>query len=386
MKNLLAKKIKIIADDKIPFLEGVLEPFADITYLPPSQIVKEVVKDADALIIRTRTKCSAELLEKSNIKFIATATIGFDHIDTSFCESHGIKWVNAPGCNSSSVQQYVASALLTLAKKKNIRLEAKTMGIVGVGNVGNKVEKIARIFGMNVLLNDPPRERNEHNKKFVPLDYLIAKSDIISLHVPLNMNGIDKTFHLADRSFFVKFKDSKIFINTSRGEVVETSALKEAIKNKLISACVLDVWENEPKIDRELLSVVDIATPHIAGYTVEGKANGTATCVNSVNEFFSLGLQPNWYPTNLPLSNRSNEISINCAEKNIQEIYFNCIHPTYDIMEDDLRLRKSVSDFEKQRSEYLVRREFNYYDVHLDNADEATQQKISELGFNIKIN
>ncbi len=377
------KKLKIIADDKIPFLEGILEPLTDISYLPPSQITKEAVKDADALFVRTRTICNSELLEKSKVKFIATATIGFDHIDAVYCEAKGINWINAPGCNSSSVQQYVASALLTLAKQKNIQLDSKTIGIVGVGNVGAKIERIAKIFGMKILLNDPPRERNEGNGKFVSLDYLVDKSDIITFHVPLNMNGIDKTFHLADEIFFEKFNKSKIIINTSRGEIVETNTLKKAVKNNKVVACVLDVWESEPNIDNELLKFVDIATPHIAGYSVEGKANGTAICVNGLNEFFDLGLEPNWYPKGLPSPGRSNKINVDCNGKSKQEVIRECITSTYNIVEDDKQLKKSVEDFEKRRAEYPVRREFNYYYVHLTNADEVIFSAIGELGFNL---
>jgi erythronate-4-phosphate dehydrogenase len=380
------KKIKIIADDKIPFLKGVLEPFADIHYLPPLQITKDIVKNADALLIRTRTKCDSNLLENASVKFIGTATIGFDHIDTNYCDVKGIKWVNAPGCNSSSVKQYLASALMAIAKEKKIKLEEMTIGIVGVGNVGSKVEKFAKIFGMNVILNDPPRERNEKSNNFISLDYLVEKSDLITFHVPLNLDGIDKTFHLADRSFFQKFSNSKIIINTSRGEVVETNALKEAIRDKRISACVLDVWENEPSIGRELLNEVDIATPHIAGYSVEGKANGTSTCINKLNEFFNLGLLPNWYPEVLPSPKKSKEIKIDCRGKSTQEVIYECIISTYDITEDDKRLRKSVSEFEKQRAEYPVRREFNYYDVHLSGSDGLIISALNELGFNLKIN
>lgn len=382
----MAKKIRIISDDKIPFLKGALEPFADIHYLLPAQITAEVIKTADALLIRTRTKCNAQLLEKSSIKYIATATIGFDHIDTDYCESKGIKWINAPGCNSSSVQQYVASALLTLAEQKKFQLDTKTIGIIAVGNVGSKVEKIAKIFGMNVLLNDPPRERKEGSEKFVSLDYLIENSDIITFHVPLNKSGVDKTFHLADEILFDKFQKSKFIINTSRGEVVSTKDLKKAIKGGKVSLCVLDVWENEPSIDNELLNLVDISTPHIAGYSIEGKANGTAACVNALNEFFCLGLEQNWYPTHLPLSNKSREIRIDCVGKTNQEIFFELIKSTYDIMGDDQRLRNSVSDFEKQRGEYPVRRECTYYDVQLSNANEQIKSAITELGFNLKNN
>lgn len=380
----MLKKIKIIADEKIPFLKGVLEPFVNIEYLPPSRINNLTIKEADALLIRTRTKCDRNLLDHSSVKFIATATIGFDHIDGVYCEENGIKWTNAPGCNSNSVKQYMASALLTLAKNQKLNLKDMTIGIIGVGNVGSKVENVANIFGMNVLLNDPPRERVERSSKFVSLDHLVENSDIITFHVPLNKIGVDKTFHLVNSNFFDRFNNSKIFINTSRGEVVETESIKNAIKNKGITHCVLDVWENEPRIDLELLNSVNIATPHIAGYSVEGKANGTSTCVNQLNKFFELGIEYNWYPKNLPAPKQSSEITVDCNNKSFQQVIYECVNFSYDIFSDDTRLRNSVEDFEKQRAEYPARREFNYYNVRLINADDKTRSAIHDLGFNFK--
>jgi len=377
------KKIKIIADNKIPFLKGVLEPFVKISYLDPFQITRETVKDAEALLVRTRTKCDSELLEGSTIKFIGTATIGFDHIDTELCEINGTKWINAPGCNSSSVQQYVVSALLTIAKLKKMQLDSITIGIVGVGNVGSKVQKAANILGLKILLNDPPRERKEGNEKFVGLDQLVEESDILTIHVPLNMNGIDKTFHLVNDEFFKKFNKGMIIINTSRGEVIDTNSLRNAIKNEKVISSVLDVWENEPKIDIKLMNLVDIATPHIAGYSIEGKANATAACVNSLNKYFNLGLAENWYPNNLPLPARSKEIIIECNGKSRQEIFFEGINSTYNITEDDKRLRNDVTNFEQQRVEYPTRREFNFYNVQLLNADKSLHEAFSELGFNL---
>jgi len=377
------KKIKIIADNKIPFLRGVLEPFAVVSYLDPFQITREIIKDAEALLVRTRTKCDSELLEGSTIKFIGTATIGFDHIDTELCEINGTKWINAPGCNSSSVQQYVVSALLTIAKLKKMQLDSITIGIVGVGNVGSKVQKAANILGLKILLNDPPRERKEGNEKFVGLDQLVEESDILTIHVPLNMNGIDKTFHLVNDEFFKKFNKGMIIINTSRGEVIDTNSLRNAIKNEKVISSVLDVWENEPKIDIKLMNLVDIATPHIAGYSIEGKANATAACVNSLNEYFNLDLAKNWYPSNLPLPARSKEIIIECNGKSRQEIFFEGINSTYNITEDDKRLRNDVTNFEQQRVEYPTRREFNFYNVQLLNADKSLHEAFSELGFNL---
>lgn len=381
----MINRIKIIVDNKIPFLRGVLEPFADILYLSPKEINNETVKDADALIIRTRTKCNAGLLENSKVKFIATATIGFDHIDSSYCGLNNIKWVSSPGCNSSSVHQYIASALVTLAERKKINLADKTIGIVGVGNVGSKIEKFARAIGMNVMLCDPPRQRNEGNSNFISLNELVEKSDIITFHVPLNRNGEDKTYHLADEKFIQKFNSSKIIINSSRGEVVETSALKNALKNGLVSSAVLDVWESEPNIDEELLSLVDLATPHIAGYSADGKANGTAMSVNALVKYFNLELANDWYPNEIPAAGNSIIIDYDCDKLSEQEIISKVILHTYKIAEDDNRLRESVQTFEKQRGEYPVRREFHNYSLDLKNCSEATKEKLYQIGFK-KIN
>ncbi len=200
----LNSMIRIIADDKIPFLKGVLEPYAKITYLTGNQINRKAVMEADALLVRTRTRCNSELLEGTPVKYIGTATIGFDHIDTDYCEKNNIKWINAPGCNSSSVQQYIAAALLRIASESGFSLRDKTIGIVGVGNVGSKVQKLAGILGMKVILNDPPRARSERTKIFVSLENVLKESDIITLHVPLNMDGRDKTNHFFDGNNFRK--------------------------------------------------------------------------------------------------------------------------------------------------------------------------------------
>ena len=379
-------KIKIVCDNKIPFLQEVLEPFADVRYLPPAEINRDSVKDADALLIRTRTKCNAQLLDGSSVKFIGTATIGFDHIDTKYCEFKNIKWANAPGCNSSSVMQYLASALVTLAKKRNLELNKLTIGIVGVGNVGSKVAKMSELLGLNVLMNDPPRMRAEGKSGFVELDKLVSESDVITFHVPLIREEIDKTFHLADEHFFAKFNGKKILINTSRGEVVDTSALKNAIQKGTVNACVLDVWENEPGIDCKLLQMVDIATPHIAGYSADGKANGTSVCVRAVSSFFDLGIQPDWYPAELPKPESPEKFLIDCKSKSTQEILTEVILNTYKILDDDKILRNSVETFEKQRGHYPVRREFPYYSIETRNCEPAVFDALAKLGFRTERN
>ena len=373
--------IRIVADDKIPFLKGVLEPYADIQYLPGNQINAEHLKQADALLIRTRTKCKNALLSESPVRFIGTATIGFDHIDTQYCDSKNIKWTNAPGCNSSSVQQYIAAVLLKIAFEFRFDLKDKTIGIVGVGNVGSKIEKFARLFGMKVLLCDPPRQREEGDTGFVKLGKLLKESDLITLHVPLNIVGEDATYHLFDDNIFKKIKKGAWLINSSRGEIVETNSLKKALKSGRLSGSVVDVWENEPDIDIELMGNAFIATPHIAGYSTDGKANGTAMIVNSLSEFFEFPLK-NWYPEKVPYPEQP-LIEIDCSEKSRQEIFREAVNHTYNIDDDDTLFRFSPADFEKQRGNYRLRREFKAFQVKLLNGDKSLSIMLHELGFQL---
>ncbi len=372
--------MKIVADIDIPFLKGVLEPFAKMEYYPGREITKEMVKDADALIVRTRTKCNAALLERSPVKFIATATIGFDHIDTEYCVSRGIVWANAPGCNSGSVMQYVAAALVYLSEKYRFDFKDKTIGIIGVGNVGSKVAQVARLLGMNVLLNDPPRERKEGAAKFVSLDEIRQQADIITFHVPLIREGENKTFHLFDEDFLEKIKPETIIINTSRGEVVDTKVIKKGLLDKTIKSAIVDVWENEPDIDKELLKLVDIGTPHIAGYSADGKAGGTAMSVQAVSRFFKLGLD-DWFPDDIPVL-PDMHLNIDGKGLSAQEILNRAIKATYNILRDDKVLRDNVASFEKYRINYPVRREFNNYKITLTNNEEAGKL-LKQLGFQV---
>jgi erythronate-4-phosphate dehydrogenase len=373
--------IKIIADENIPFLKGVLEPFSEIYYMPGRHITNQEVKDADALLIRTRTICNEELLNNSRVKFIGTATIGFDHIDKEYCDRNGIKWISAPGCNSSSVQQYIASALLRIASENGFSLKDKTIGIVGVGNVGKKVEKFAGIMGMRILLNDPPRARKEKNILFSDLETLLKESDFVTLHVPLNLRGRDKTFHLIDRDTLRMMKEGSWFINTSRGEVVETEALKQAITNERIGGTVLDVWENEPELDIPLMHMAFLATPHIAGYSTDGKVNGTAAIVRELSSFFGFPLT-DWSPEQVPPP-RLPEIIIDCNGKGNEEIIRRSVFHTYNIIEDDVKLRFDPSLFEKIRGNYPVRREFPAYTVSLRGCSMGIANQLKDLGFNV---
>ena len=375
--------MKVVCDSDIPFLKGALEPYCQVVYAHGSEINREMVMDADALVIRTRTRCNATLLEGSKVRFIATATIGYDHIDTAWCESHGIRWTNAPGCNSWSVQQYIGSLLVTMARQFGFSFREKTLGVVGVGNVGSKVARLAALLGFRELLCDPPRARREGSGSFVSIDDIISRSDIITLHVPLIRDGEDATFHMFDSSRLASMNRNQILINSSRGEVVDGAALKNALAQKKILAASLDVWENEPQIDPELLSLLFTGTPHIAGYSIDGKATGTTMSVQALGKFFDLPCK-DWEVTEVPPSLQPTEFSIDVTGKTPQEVLADAILHTYDIKNDDATLRTDVASFEKQRSHYPVRREFPAFCVKTLNDDTGRSTVfLREAGFYI---
>ncbi|MBT4288265.1 MAG: 4-phosphoerythronate dehydrogenase PdxB [Deltaproteobacteria bacterium] len=371
--------MKIVVDDKIPFIRGILEIYGKVIYAPGGAIDNEMVKDTDAIIIRTRTKCNKQLLKNSSVKFIATATIGYDHIDKDYCSAHNIKWVNAPGCNAKSVEQYMTAALLYLHIHDQIELKGKTLGVVGVGNTGSKTAKIAEILGMNVLLNDPPRARQENSGPFVSLKEIIAHADFICFHVPLNREGVDQTYHLVDQSFIDKVSSKVFLMSTCRGEVIDNQVLKSALNLNQVQGAVLDVWENEPTIDLELMDLCKITTPHIAGYSADGKVNGTENSVRALSQFFNLDLNK-WKCPDIPVPHAM-EISIDGKGKPDEQILFEAVHYTYPIEKDDEKLRQSTSTFEKQRGDYPIRREFNNYKVRLSNGSEKVEEQLKKLGF-----
>jgi erythronate-4-phosphate dehydrogenase len=372
--------IRIIADSRIPFLEGALEKYARVTYLPAKDIGPRQVRDADALIVRTRTRCDERLLSGSAVKFIATATIGYDHIDTGYCREKGIAWTNAAGCNSGSVKQYVASALARIVAGSGKKFSDLTIGIVGAGHVGSKVERLARLLGMKVLLNDPPRERVEGAGNFVTLVTLLEESDIVSMHVPLNLTGSDKTFHLAGRGFFTVFRRGGWFINTSRGEVADTEELKIVLQAGRLAGTVLDVWENEPLIDAQLLSMSALGTPHIAGYSLDGKANGTAWSVKAVSDFFKMGIR--WYPENIPVP-LNYRIFIESNHGGMEKLAEKLFLHTYNIEADSASLKLEPENFEKFRDFYPQRREFGAFTLEFENPSDPFAEIFRKIGFSL---
>lgn len=373
--------MKIVIDEKIPFIRGVFEPWAEVIYSPARAIDKDMVGNADALIVRTRTKCDGRLLERSSVKIVTSATIGFDHIDTVWLESRGIKWANAPGCNSGSVMQYITTALFFLAAKHSLDLRSLTLGVVGVGNVGSKVVSAARAIGMTVLQNDPPRERKEGTGEFVSLERVIAESDIVTLHVPLTMEGVDKTFHLFNDGNLSQLKRDCILINSSRGEVVDNRALKKALSMEMLRGTALDVWEDEPDADRSLIELSDLATPHIAGYSVDGKANGTIAAVRKVASVLDIPLY-DWRPDELPEpAEPFVDVSGPLQGKPPLEQVAKAVRHTYPVEKDDHIFRNDPGRFEYLRDNYWKRREFSSFTVKSD--DPETFKILNDLGFNL---
>lgn len=342
------KRLKIVADKAIPFLEGVFDPYADMTYLPGDKIGPEDVRDADVLMVRTRTKCNADLLEGSRVKFIATATIGTDHIDFPYCDSKGIVVRNAPGCNAGGVMEYVFSALYGLASRKSISLQGDTIGIIGVGHVGSLIERMGRALGFKILKCDPPRAEAEGSFGFCDLEYLLQNSQIVTLHVPLD----ETTRGMANSEFFSLMQPGAFFINAARGEVVCDDALKAAIPK--LGPVIIDTWNHEPDIDLDLMDKVAIATPHIAGYSYQGKQNGTAAAVRAVAHYFGITELYEFFPkTDLP---ENEAVKLDLKGLNQGEIA-SVLQYNYPIFTDDFMLRLNPENFDKLRSEYNYRRE-----------------------------
>ena len=376
------------------------------------QITPEAVRDAEILLVRSVTKVGAELLSGSKVRFVGTATIGFDHIDVGFLRQNNIGFASAPGSNANSAAEYVIAALLEIGQRDDIDLEDKSIGIIGAGNVGGRAAKKASALGMKVYLNDPPlqryknshREHREHrvNKEldnallrieqltgkaeFLPIEELFG-CDFITLHTPLTFEGIDRTFHLADENFFKSLKERCVFINTSRGGVVDSGALKATIRAGKLRAVVLDVWENEPNIDMELLRMVDIGTPHIAGYSLDGKIAGMIMIYKAACKYF--GLEATYDIEDFLPEPTVRQLRINPKSGTEQDVLAGAVQKVYDIRKDDARLRwilerpaeKRGEFFDSLRRNYPVRREFGNTLIVLEEPCKTVVEKLAGIGF-----
>ncbi len=376
--------IKVLADENIPYVKEAFSQFGEVRTISGRKITPDTLEDAQVLLVRSITKVNEDLLKKSKVRFVATATIGFDHIDTAYLERKGIGFSSAPGSNATSVAEYIVSALLNLAKKYRFNLAEKTIGIIGVGNVGGRIEARLSAINMKVILNDPPLFDITHDEKYRPLEEVL-KCDIITCHTPLTKDGPYPTYHLVNDDFFSKTNKGLIFLNTSRGAVADTSAVLKHIKSGHISASVFDVFESEPDINTELLERIDIGTPHIAGYSFDGKVRGTEMIYRAAAAFFKLESQ---WRIELPVP-QVPIISIDPSQKTGDDALRAAVLPVYDVMEDDKRLRgifalqpsEQGAYFDKLRKEYPVRREFANTRINLSKKAPELARKLTTLEF-----
>ena len=330
--------MRIIIDSDIPHIKGILEPYAEVEYIKGAEINTQSVKNSDALIVRTRTKCNEALLRGSNVKIIATATIGTDHIDLDYCQRSGIEVRNAKGCNARGVLQWVAAALRHITTTDNKQPNEYTLGVIGVGSVGSLVTEYARHWGFKVMECDPPRYEREGGE-FYPIERLAEECDILSFHTPLNPT----THHLLNKSLLEHLRPDAVILNASRGGVVDNIAVANSSHRYYF-----DVWENEPNIAPIVLEKSAIATPHIAGYSAQGKANATAMVINQIADYFNLPLTT-WYPEDAPRS---------CAQLISWEEMCKTIDKYYPISEESDRLKRHPECFEAMRNNYLYREEY----------------------------
>ena len=380
--------MKIVADENIPFVAECFSSIGQIVTVSGREITPGVIADAYALLVRSITRVDSSLLAGSKVRFVGTATIGFDHIDTEYLSRRNIGFASAPGSNANSAAEYVVAALLSVAEKHKIQLMGKSIGIIGVGNVGSRVAKKAAALGMKVYLNDPPLQRQTGDPKYVPIEELFD-CDFITLHTPLTFRGIDKTFHLADERFFKSLKAGCILINTSRGTVVDSEALKGAIEAARLKAVALDVWQNEPNIDTELLQMVDIGTPHIAGYSLDGKVAGMIMIYKAVCQHF--GLDAKFDVEDFLPEASVPELTINPGDGDEQEVIHRTVEKIYNICEDDRKLReilwqraeKKGNFFDNLRKNYPVRREFQNTRIILESPCQSIAKKLAGIGFKV---
>jgi erythronate-4-phosphate dehydrogenase len=379
--------MKIVCDKNMPYAAEAFGTLGEVTLKGGRQIAPEDVRGADALITRSTTTVNRALLDGSAVRFYGSGVIGTDHIDIPYLESRGIVWSAAPGCNAESVANYVTAALLWLGGRSGLTLEGKTIGVVGVGNVGRRVCRHARALGLRVLANDPPRQRDPADaeaQSFVPLEQVLAESDIVTCHVPLTQAGPDATHHLLRAEQFARMRPGVVFLNAARGPVIETGALLAALGTR-VSHAVIDCWEGEPAYRADLLARVDLATPHIAGHSYEGKVNGTAIVYRRACDYFGRKAECPFAlpPPPVPL------VRADAAGRRDEDVLRELVLSVYDIEADSRRLKDSCSGdaearaaaFDAQRSSYPVRREFTSTRACLANASEPLLGKVGGLGF-----
>jgi erythronate-4-phosphate dehydrogenase len=366
--------MKTVVAETVMLGGPAFETLGRTVVVPDRDIAARHLADADALIIRSKTRITADLIEHSPVRFIGTATAGFEHIDCSCLEQRGIAWTAAPGCNADSVADYMTAALLRLP----VSPEGRTIGIIGAGQVGSRVARRAEALGMRVLLNDPPRAEREGPDGFQTLESVLAASDLITLHVPLTADGAWPTKNMADDAFFGQMKPGSVFINTARGAVMDSDALLRARAAGILSACVLDVWNPEPHIRADVLAAADLGTPHIAGHSLEGKLNGTLQVYKAACRFFDR--EPVWNPEPELPPVELTELEIDPGSEPETDLLSHAVSAVYDIMADQLT-EEDIPGFDRLRADYRVRREFKKTHIKLIGRQDALKERFRRAGF-----
>lgn len=379
--------MKIVCAASVVLGREAFSSLGEVVIAPDREINAATVRDADALITRSKTDVNRALLEGSRVRFVGTATAGFDHFDTDWLEQAGIRWYNAAGCNANSVAEYITTALLHLGQRDSFKLAGLTLGIIGVGQVGSRVAQKARLLGMRVLLNDPPLAEKIGDGIYCPLAEILPQCDVITLHTPLERKGAHPTFHLADEKFFAQLKRGAIFLNASRGEVMDTAAVLAALKAKTINRAICDVWENEPVISRELLATTVLGSPHIAGYSYEGLYNGTVQCHAALCRHF--GLTTQWTPPRSVTHPTLPALETDAVGIELETALARVILAAYDITADDRDLRRGIQldekawgkHFDALRKNYPERREFAARTARIKNASPLLLALLRGFGF-----
>lgn len=380
--------MKIVCASSLALGREMFSTLGEVTVLPERDINAAAVRDADALIVRSKVRVTRELLEGSRVSFVGTATAGTDHMDLDWLEERGVAWTSAPGSNARSVAEYVVAALLRLAVRHGFSLAGKTLAIVGVGHVGRALAGLAPALGVQVLLNDPPRAAAEGLASLRPLEEILPQADLVSLHVPLVESGAYATRYLVDCRFLSLLKPGCLFINASRGEVVDEDCLLLALGQGWVTRCVLDVFECEPRLRAEVAAQADLISPHIAGYSYEGRVRGTQLCYEAACRFFER--EPVWRssPADRPACAT---LQVDARGRRMEEVLDAVVRGAYDIEADDRALRAGLAPddvergrhFQMLRSRYPDRYEFAAWPVELVGADEVLADRVRALGFRL---
>jgi erythronate-4-phosphate dehydrogenase len=374
----------IVADENIPLLDAFYARFGEIRRVPGRSIDRATVEQADVLLVRSVTRVDRALLEGSKVRFVGTCTIGTDHLDLDYFQQAGITWSSAPGCNARGVVDYVLGSLLTLADIEGADLTQRTYGVVGAGEVGGRLVKVLQGLGWNVLVCDPPRQAAQGGD-FVSLEHIIEQCDVISLHTPLTRSGAGSTWHLFDDRRLNQLKPGAWLINASRGPVVDNAALREVLLEREDLQAVLDVWENEPEVDVALAELCVLATPHIAGYSLDGKQRGTAQIYQAFCDF--LGLPAQVKLSDLLPSPWLSQVTLNADCDPAWALAMVC-RGVYDPRRDDADFRRSLvgsvseqrAAFDALRKHYPSRREIDGLQVRIEGDSPELRRIVAALG------